>query len=124
MKIAFFTQNFGDYISGGRQYCWHVAHCLAAKGNKVLLISNSIPLFDREYKNFPGRENIEIIFDHHFCIKDHKKIKKMKECDLFICAPSKTLDIGTAQASVLKKRSIGLILEPANMIMDAYLCLL
>jgi len=110
MKITFFTQNFQNYISGGRQYSWHVAHCLAMKGHKVLIVTDAMPLFDREYQDFPGRENIEILSNGFFFgTRDKKNLQRMMDADLLICTPVMSTDICVTFGKMYKKKIIGFL---------------
>lgn len=63
MKIVVFSENRENYWSGGRWYPHFIAHALASKGHQVKISTNIIPIFDKYFQKFPGRENIEIIED-------------------------------------------------------------
>ncbi len=119
MKITFFSQNLGNYISGGRQYPWHMAHCLALKGHKVTLATNHLPIFDKEFNNFPGRENIEIIADNNYGMRNKESIKKIQSGELFMCSPMYSTDLCTALAKSYNKKVMSIVLEPMNMLHEA-----
>ena len=119
MKIIFFTQNLGNYISGGRQYSWFFAHCLAKLGHEVQILTNAIPLFDRDFQDFPGRERISIHKDAWYGVKEQKIHKKILVADMIIGTPMESVDYAISTAKRYKKTSMCLIFEPLNMIEDA-----
>lgn len=119
MNIVFLTQNMEDYISGGRMYSWHIAHCLAYAGHKVDIITDAKPVFDREYVNFPGRQNVVIHKENSFGIKDRSILDIVKVCDLIVAAPVTSIDYGVILGEMFRKKVIAFIFEPVNAIMDA-----
>lgn len=130
MKIAFFTQNSGNYICGSKQYPWLIAHTLANFGHDVTIYTNVMPLFDREFLDFESRKNIKIIVDLNYGIydlegrrnrspKNREIITHLKSCDLFVVAPYDSTDYGMAAAKFFKKKCIVLLHETNDMINDA-----
>lgn len=119
MKIAFYTQNIGNYISGGRLYPWHLAHCMGAIGHQVVIFTNTMPLFDRDYANFPGKKNVKIYADNYYGFKHKERINEIKSCDLIFTSPMLSTDYGVSAAKRFGKKVIGLLYEPQNMIDEA-----
>lgn len=114
MKIAFYIQSITSFISGGRQYPWFCAHCLAARGHQVTIFTNFMPIFDRDFQDFEGKNNIKIIVDNCFGQKDKDVMKSLRHYDFFIAAPVRSLDYGVSLAKINKKKIIGMVYEPEN----------
>jgi len=113
MNIAIFSENFSNYISGGRWYPWYIGYALAHLGHNIKLITNNMPIFNEEFTDFPNKKNVEVIVDKDFC---SKKIRSLKSINQFIGSPIKGADYAVNIANCFKKKSIVLCYEPHNWI--------
>lgn len=117
MKICIFTQNLGNYISGGRWYPWFIAHCLSKVGNEVTIFTKTNPVFDRDFNNFCDTKP-KILVQNYYGTREQASINIMSSCDLIIGFPADSLDYAVTVAKAYRKKVVGFIYEPINMLME------
>ena len=69
-----------NHYAGGLVHIWSTVHALLANGFHVVVVTAHDPLFDRDFKDYPNRDNLHIIID-----KDcGKKITEKSFCFNFV----------------------------------------
>ncbi|MDR1242479.1 MAG: glycosyltransferase [Deltaproteobacteria bacterium] len=66
MKIAITAIMPKGIYSGGRYHAYIMAECLAHAGNEVTFITNALPVFYDDFKNYPSHMEIEILLTENF----------------------------------------------------------
>ena len=113
MNIGIISENRKGYISGGRWYPWYIGYALANHGHNVKMITNNLPMFDEEFKDFPGKDNVTIIEDRNFLSKN---LRAVKDIDVFIGSPIAGADYAVAFSRMFNRKSVVLCYEPHNWI--------
>lgn len=69
MKIAIMSTMPPDTYSGGRYCAWVMGECLAEKGNDVYFITNNLPIFYDDFKEYPNHDKIHLCLTNDFDVK-------------------------------------------------------
>lgn len=80
-NIAFFCLNTKNKYSGGRIHAWTMAEAAAALGHNVTFYTNRIPVFYKDFKEFPNHLDINICLSKFFLFVPRRKY------DLIIIIP-------------------------------------
>jgi ADP-heptose:LPS heptosyltransferase/glycosyltransferase involved in cell wall biosynthesis len=54
-----------NHYAGGLVHIWGVVHALLANGFHVVVVTAYDPLFDRDFEDYPNRDNLHIIIDEN-----------------------------------------------------------
>lgn len=117
MKICIFTQNMGNYISGGRWYPWYIAHCLSKAKNQVTIFTKTMPAFDKDFVNFCENKP-RIMVRNYYGTRDNECLNILKDCDLVIGFPADSLDYAVTFGKQHNKKIAAFVYEPINMIIE------
>ncbi len=75
MKIAIMSTMPPDTYSGGRYCAWVMGECLAEKGNDVYFITNNLPIFYNDFKEYPNHYKVNLCLTKDFDVKiDEEKL--------------------------------------------------
>jgi glycosyltransferase involved in cell wall biosynthesis len=86
MKIVIFAKMPEAVYSGGRYFTWILAEALAAMGQEVTLVTDHMPIFARDFIEYPCHDKIDI------CIQKDLAYEPQGEIDYVYCIPESGFD--------------------------------
>jgi glycosyltransferase involved in cell wall biosynthesis len=86
MKIVIFARMPKEVYSGGRYLVWIMSEALAAMGQEVTLVVDNIPMFSKDFEEYPHNKDINI------CVSKDLNYESKDKVDYVYCIPGGNYD--------------------------------